>query len=163
MAVNEKIRAVNECFLRKQIKLDFEWLNGYENHKIESNNFQTNRINILYIHSTSCVQFFLEENPNIPIDMLFREAEEQWELSDLSDSGVSCLPNSLFTRKDMHMIDGTFAVQMQTVLDISQPAYDQLQKLEDKELDVGIENPEFIQTTQATQQQQQQQYQRINM
>lgn len=92
--------------------------------------------------------------------MLFREAEEQWELSDLCDSGNSCLPNSIFTRKDMHTIDGTFAVQMQSVLDISLPAYDQLQTMQDKELDVGIENPEF---TQPTQQQQQNKATKINM
>lgn len=30
MAVNEKIHLVNQCFLRKQIKVDAEWLNGYE-------------------------------------------------------------------------------------------------------------------------------------
>lgn len=30
MAINEKIHSVNQCFLRKQIKVDAEWLNGYQ-------------------------------------------------------------------------------------------------------------------------------------
>lgn len=97
------------------------------------------------------MQFFLDEKPDVHIDELFREAEEQWELSDLADSGISCLPNSIFERKQAHTIDGVFAVQMQSILDISQAAYDQLQTIQDKVLDVGNENPEFFQPTQPTQ------------
>lgn len=100
----------------------------------------------------SCVQFFLEENPDIGVDALFGDAEEQWELSDLCDSGVACFPDSIFSRRDIHTIHGTFIVQMQSLLDISQSAYDQLQDLQNMELDVGVENPEFTQTTQQRKQ-----------
>lgn len=82
------------------------------------------------------------------INDLYHAAEEQWELSDLSDSGVSCLPNSIFTQKTSHSINGTFALQMQFILNISEPAYDQFQRIQDKEVDVGIENQEFKEATQ---------------
>lgn len=97
------------------------------------------------------MQFFLDEDPDIGIDALFGDAEEQWELSDLSDSGTSRLPDSIFARRDIHTVDGTFVVQMLSLLDISQSAYDQHQDLQSRELDVGIENPEFTQPTQQRQ------------
>lgn len=94
------------------------------------------------------MQFFLDEHPEMPVNELYQAAEEQWELSYLSDSGVSCLPNSIFTQKTSHIINGIFALQMQFILNISEPAYDQFQRIQEKELDVGIENQEFKEATQ---------------
>lgn len=97
-----------------------------------------------------CVQFFIEENPTISIDQLFQQAEEQWELSDLGDSGIQCLPDSIFNKKESHMVNGSFPLQMQFLLDISESPYDQLQRIQNKETEVGKEQPEFKQTYQKT-------------
>lgn len=98
----------------------------------------------------SCIEFFLAEEPNISNNELFAQAEEQWELSDLCDSGMRCLPETITTQKKLHTINGTFALQLQYLLDISESAYDQYQKIQDKEVDVGKEQPEFKQTQQKS-------------
>lgn len=96
-----------------------------------------------------CVEWFIEEDQSIQIGQLYTQAEEQWQLSDLSDSGVACLPDSIFTQKQSHIVNGKFPLQMQYLVDISESAYDQLQKIYGKELDVGKEKPEFhVQATQ---------------
>lgn len=97
-----------------------------------------------------CVQFFIGEDPNISANQLFKQAEEQWELSDLCDSGIKCLPDSIFNVKESQIINGTFPVQMQHLLDITESPYDQLQKLQNKETEVGKEQPEFKQNYQKT-------------
>lgn len=48
------------------------------------------------------------------------------------------------------MINGTFPLQMQHALDISESPYDQLQKIQNKEVEVGKEQPEFKQTNQKS-------------
>lgn len=88
--------------------------------------------------------------PDISSEQLFQQAQEQWELSDLSDSGVRCLPDSIFSVKQSQTINGTFPLQMQHLLDISESPYDQLQKLQNKETEVGKEQPEFKQNYQKT-------------
>lgn len=96
----------------------------------------------------SCVEFFVEENPAISISQLVQQALEQWELSDLSDSVIKCLPDSIFDKTETHNINGIFPLQMQFLLDISESAYDQLQRLQNKEIEVGKEKPEFKQKNQ---------------
>lgn len=98
----------------------------------------------------SCVEFFISEEPSISPNQLYQQAEEQWELSDLSDSGVKCLPDTIFNKKEIQTINGTFTLQIQHLLDISESPYDQLQKLQDKEVEMGKEQPEFKQTYQKT-------------
>lgn len=79
-----------------------------------------------------------------------QQADEQWQLSDLGDSGCPCLPNSIFTEKQSHIISGSFPLQLQYLIDIAESAYDQLQKLHNKQLDEGKEQQEFKQTQAAT-------------
>lgn len=98
----------------------------------------------------SCVEFFIGEEPSISANQLYQQAEEQWELSDLCDSGIKCLPETIFNKKESHIINGTFLVQLQHLLDISESPYDQLQKLQNKEIEMGKEQPEFKQTNQKT-------------
>lgn len=99
-----------------------------------------------------CVQFFCEEHPSATTNQLFEQADEQWQLSDLSDSGGPCLPNSIFNEKQSHTITGIFPLQLQYLIDIAESAYDQWQKMHNKQLDEGKEQQEFKQT-QATGQQ----------
>lgn len=87
----------------------------------------------------------MEENVTLSNNELCEKAQEQWELSDLSDSGVPCLPQSIRIQKTCHEINGTFPVQMQYLIDISESAYNQWQKIRDKEVDIGKEQPEFKQ------------------
>lgn len=116
-----------------------------------SNQLLARTVNIsFFLLDFSCVQFFIEEEPTIGIELLLRQVEEQWQLSDLSDSGAACLPNSIFAEKNVHTISGRYPVQLQYVIDISESAYDQLQKLNNKSLDEGKEQPEFKQTYQKT-------------
>lgn len=98
----------------------------------------------------SCVAFFIEENPSISANQLYQQSEEQWELSDLCDSGIKCIPDTILRKKESQIIDGTFPVQLQQLLDISESPYDQLQKMQNKEIEVGKEQPEFKQTYQKT-------------
>lgn len=111
--------------------------------------FSLNQFNFS-IEIFSCVQFFIEEDPTIPVNQLFQQSEEQWHLSDLCDSGIKCLPETIFTKKECQMINGTFPLQMQYVLDISESPYDQLQKIQNKEIEMAKEQPEFKQTYQKS-------------
>lgn len=88
----------------------------------------------------------MEENATILNNQLCEKAQEQWELSDLSDSGVPCLPQSIRNQKGFQEINGTCPVQLQYLIDISESAYDQLQKIRDKEVDIGKEQHEFKQS-----------------
>lgn len=97
-----------------------------------------------------CVEFFIGEHPSIAANELYQQAEEQWELSDLCDSGIKCLPDTIFNKKESQIIDGTFPLQIQQFIDISESPYDQLQKLQNKEVEIGKELPEFKQTYQNT-------------
>lgn len=76
---------------------------------------------------------------------LYQEAEDQWRLSDLADSGIGCLPNEIFSSKSINKIEGFFALQMQWLMNISQSPYDQWQHIYGKEVDVGKEQQEFKQ------------------
>lgn len=100
-----------------------------------------------------CVQFFREECPTATSEQLWEQADEQWQLSDLGDSGSPCLPDSIFTNKQSHTITGTYPLQLQYLIDIAVSAYDQLQQLHNKQLDEGMEQQEFKQNTQAPAQQ----------
>lgn len=88
----------------------------------------------------------MEENATLSNNQLYEKAQEQWELSNLSDSGVPCLPQSILIHKACQEINGIFPVQLQYLIDISESAYDQLQKIKDKKVDTGTEQPEFKQS-----------------
>lgn len=97
-----------------------------------------------------CVAFFIGEDPSITNNQLYQQADEQWELSDLGDSGIKCLPDTIFNDKNSHIINGTFPVQLQQLLDISESPYDQLQNIQNKEIEMGKEQPEFKQSALKT-------------
>lgn len=70
----------------------------------------------------------------------------------MKDSGSPCWPNSIFSEKQAHTISGKFPMQIQYLIDIAESAYDQLQRLHNKQLDEGKEQQEFKQTQATTQQ-----------
>lgn len=65
-----------------------------------------------------CVQWFLEEEPSISFDRLYEQVNEQWLLSDLADSGMACIPPEIFNIKQSQIIDGTFQLQLQCLINI---------------------------------------------
>ncbi|KAK0136144.1 RecQ-mediated genome instability protein 1 [Merluccius polli] len=71
---------------------------------------------------------------------------DQWLLADLRDLGHPVLPGGL-SRAQKTELSGTFCVQVDSLLDISQPAYGQLQTLRGKD----CTNEEVTAVTQATQ------------
>ncbi|XP_058117292.1 recQ-mediated genome instability protein 1-like [Anopheles ziemanni] len=113
MIQNESNRAqqTKQRFVREyNIKVLDEWLSG-------------------------CVSFCLQENPKISNESLFQFAFSQWLLADLNEVGVGAFAPGLEETIDSHMLTGTFPVQMQYLLDISEPAYEQWRNLYDKKLD----------------------------
>lgn len=49
-----------------------------------------------------------------------------------------------FTEKQSQTITGTFLLRLQYLIDISESAFDQLQKMHNKQLDEGTEREEFV-------------------
>lgn len=63
----------------------------------------------------------------------------------MGDSGINCLADSIFNKKESQTIHGTFPLQIQSLLDISESPYDQLQRLQNKEVEMAKEQSEFKQ------------------
>ncbi|XP_039447595.1 recQ-mediated genome instability protein 1-like [Culex pipiens pallens] len=84
---------------------------------------------------TGCVTFGLQENPKISNDALFQFAFDQWLLADLCEVGVSTLPEVGGEGGGFVTLGGKYAVQLNYLVDISEPCYDQLRNLYNKKLD----------------------------
>uniref|UniRef100_A0A1Q3EYY2 RecQ-mediated genome instability protein 1 n=1 Tax=Culex tarsalis TaxID=7177 RepID=A0A1Q3EYY2_CULTA len=87
---------------------------------------------------TGCVTFGLQENPKISADSLFQFALDQWLLADLCEVGVSTLPEVGGGGDEGGVagtLSGRYAVQLNYLVDISEPCYDQLRNLYNKKLD----------------------------
>ncbi|XP_053660096.1 uncharacterized protein LOC128709135 [Anopheles marshallii] len=84
---------------------------------------------------SECVSFCLAENPKISNEGLFQFAFSQWLLADLNEVGIAVLPPGMDVKVEQHTMNGSFPVQMQYLIDISEPAYDQWRALYNKKLD----------------------------
>ncbi|XP_052891265.1 recQ-mediated genome instability protein 1-like [Anopheles moucheti] len=82
-----------------------------------------------------CVSFYMQENPKISNEALFQFAFSQWLLADLNEIGIAVLPAGMDVKVEQHTLNGSFPVQMQYLIDISEPAYDQWRALYDKKMD----------------------------
>ncbi|XP_065908871.1 recQ-mediated genome instability protein 1-like isoform X4 [Dysidea avara] len=83
---------------------------------------------------TACVEWVLAEEQmvrNVDYVKLRDLVYEQWLLSDLSDSSSGCLP----LNHDNHKLNGTFLLQVNSVINVGVSAYSQLQKLKGQEID----------------------------
>uniref|UniRef100_A0A182QBE2 RecQ-mediated genome instability protein 1 n=1 Tax=Anopheles farauti TaxID=69004 RepID=A0A182QBE2_9DIPT len=96
-------------------------------------------IKVLEEWLSGCVTFCLQENPQSSNESLFQFAFSQWLLADLNDVGIAVLPADLDAKVEQHTLKGSFPVQIQYLLDISEPAYDQWRALYDKKLDEADE------------------------
>ncbi|CAH6796472.1 recQ-mediated genome instability protein 1 [Phodopus roborovskii] len=81
----------------------------------------------------ACVNWIQEENgdANLSQAQVNKQVLEQWLLTDLRDLGHPLLPDSILEIPKGEL-NGFYALQMNSLVDVSQPAYFQIQKLRGK-------------------------------
>ncbi|KAM9475715.1 recQ-mediated genome instability protein 1 isoform 1-T2 [Clarias gariepinus] len=96
----------------------------------------------------ACVEWVTQEAGGValPQDQLNQQVLDQWLLTDLSDLAHSILPPDVSEAEKMEL-NGCYCLQMDSILDVSQPAYSQLQRLRGSD----CSNEEVTAVTQATQ------------
>ncbi|XP_056369060.1 recQ-mediated genome instability protein 1 [Oenanthe melanoleuca] len=96
----------------------------------------------------ACINWIQEENSgsNLSQAQINKQVFEQWLLTDLRDLEYPILPNCILdTPKGV--LSGCYSIQIDSLVDVSQPAYSQLQKLKGK----STVNEEVTASTQAFQ------------
>ncbi|KAJ3604454.1 hypothetical protein NHX12_029194 [Muraenolepis orangiensis] len=105
-------------------------------------------IHVPFAWLETCVEWVQEEGGggHLAQQQINQQVLDQWLLADLRDLGHPVLPGDL-SQAQKTELSGTFCVQVDSLLDISQPVYGQLQKLRGKD----CANEEVTAVTQATQ------------
>lgn len=83
-----------------------------------SRRFEEQYISVHQDWLSGCVEWFLSETPQISKEDLYKKAYEQWLLSDLSESGTKCLPQTVQSNKNEFQFTGNYVLQMQYLIDI---------------------------------------------
>lgn len=60
----------------------------------------------------------MDDEPAISAAALYEKTLEQWRLSDLSDIGVACLPDTIAEKKPPAQLSGNYVVQMLSIIDV---------------------------------------------
>ncbi|XP_040897493.1 recQ-mediated genome instability protein 1 [Toxotes jaculatrix] len=94
----------------------------------------------------ACVEWLQQEAGHLSQQQINQQALDQWLLTDLRDLDYPVLPEGLAEAQKTEL-SGTFCVQVDSFLDISQPAYGQLQKWKGTD----CANDEVSAVTQTTQ------------
>ncbi|NXF92225.1 RMI1 protein, partial [Eubucco bourcierii] len=81
----------------------------------------------------ACISWIQEENrgSNLSQDQINRQVFEQWLLTDLRDLEYPILPDCILGSPKGEL-SGFYSIQIDSLVDVSQPAYSQLQKLRGK-------------------------------
>ncbi|XP_015508895.1 recQ-mediated genome instability protein 1 [Parus major] len=81
----------------------------------------------------ACINWIQEENSgsNLSQDQINKQVFEQWLLTDLRDLEYPILPNCILDTPKGEL-SGCYSIQIDSLVDVSQPAYSQLQKLRGK-------------------------------
>ncbi|XP_026374545.1 recQ-mediated genome instability protein 1 isoform X2 [Ursus arctos] len=81
----------------------------------------------------ACVNWIQEENDNVNLSQaqMNKQVFEQWLLTDLRDLEHPLLPDGIL-EVPKGELNGYFALQINSFVDVSQPAYSQIQKLRGK-------------------------------
>ncbi|XP_062698589.1 recQ-mediated genome instability protein 1-like [Aedes albopictus] len=103
--------------------------------QVKSRLLQSHNIKVLDEWLTGCVSFCLQENPKTSSEALFKFAFDQWVLADLQEIGVASLPETVETETKCFTLKGIFPLQLNYLMDISEPCYDQLRNLYNEKLD----------------------------
>ncbi|KAG9486824.1 hypothetical protein GDO78_006947 [Eleutherodactylus coqui] len=95
----------------------------------------------------ACINWIQEENGGSSVSQaaINKQVFEQWLLTDLRDLEHQVLPTGILDSLKFEL-SGFYAVQIDSLVDVSQPAYSQLQKLRGRE----NANDQVTFTTQAT-------------
>ncbi|NXY16281.1 RMI1 protein, partial [Atrichornis clamosus] len=96
----------------------------------------------------ACINWIQEENTgtNLSQAQINKQVFEQWLLTDLRDLEYPILPNCILDTPKGEL-SGFYSIQIDSLVDVSQPAYSQLQKLRGK----STVNEEVTASTQAFQ------------
>ncbi|XP_075455024.1 recQ-mediated genome instability protein 1 isoform X2 [Ascaphus truei] len=96
----------------------------------------------------ACVGWIQQENDGIslPQAQMNKQVFEQWLLTDVRDLEYSVLPAGILESLKFEL-NGFYAIQMDSLVDVSQPAYSQFQKLRGKD----NSNEHVTATTQVSQ------------
>lgn len=96
----------------------------------------------------ACINWIQEENGggNLSQAQINRQVFEQWLLTDLRDLEYPVLPDGILDAPKGEL-SGFYSLQIDSLLDVSQPAYSQLQKIRGK----NTVNEEVTANTQASQ------------
>ncbi|NXB23372.1 RMI1 protein, partial [Rhagologus leucostigma] len=96
----------------------------------------------------ACINWIQEENSgsNLSQAQINKQVFEQWLLTDLRDLEYPILPNCILDTPKGEL-SGFYSIQIDSLVDVSQPAYSQLQKLRGK----STINEEVTASTQAFQ------------
>ncbi|XP_049752365.1 recQ-mediated genome instability protein 1 isoform X1 [Elephas maximus indicus] len=81
----------------------------------------------------ACINWIQEENNNVKLSQaqINKQVFEQWLLTDLRDLEHPLLPDGVL-EVPKGELNGFYAVQINSLVDVSQPAYSQIQKLRGK-------------------------------
>ncbi|VFV45106.1 recq-mediated genome instability [Lynx pardinus] len=81
----------------------------------------------------ACINWIQEENDNVNLSQaqMNKQVFEQWLLTDLRDLEHPVLPDCIL-EVPKGELNGFFALQINSLVDVSQPAYSQIQKLRGK-------------------------------
>lgn len=107
------------------------------------------QIQVPFTWLQACVQWLQEEagaGGRLTQQQINKQVYDQWLLTDLRDLDYPVLPEGL-AQSPKTILSGIFCVQVDSVLDISQPAYGQLQKWKGTD----CTNDEVSAVTQSTQ------------
>lgn len=96
----------------------------------------------------ACVEWVTEEAGGVPLPQaqLNQQVLDQWLLTDLRDLAHPVLPAGISEAEKMEL-NGCYCLQVDSLLDVSQPAYSQLQRVRG----AHCSNDEVTAVTQATQ------------
>ncbi|NWZ69104.1 RMI1 protein, partial [Acrocephalus arundinaceus] len=96
----------------------------------------------------ACIDWIQEENSGSDLSQaeINKQVFEQWLLTDLRDLEYPILPNCILDTPKGEL-SGCYSIQIDSLVDVSQPAYSQLQKLRGK----STVNEEVTASTQAFQ------------
>ncbi|XP_037014492.2 recQ-mediated genome instability protein 1 [Artibeus jamaicensis] len=81
----------------------------------------------------ACIHWIQDENDNVTLSQaqINKQVFEQWLLTDLKDLEHPLLPDGIL-EVPKGELNGFFALQINSLVDVSQPAYSQIQKLRGK-------------------------------
>ncbi|XP_005240736.1 recQ-mediated genome instability protein 1 [Falco peregrinus] len=116
--------------------------------KVESWLASTWHVKVPWTWLEACINWIQEENSgsNLSQAQINRQVFEQWLLTDLRDLEYPILPDCILDAPKGEL-SGFYSIQIDSLVDVSQPAYLQLQKLRGK----STVNEEVTTSTQAFQ------------